>query len=387
MGRRGNNEGSVYKRKDGRWCAAITTGYSEDTGRAIRAYFYADTRAEVVAKRDDALQLVKAGTYVKPQKKTLGQWLDVWLKEYVAPSVRPKTWEGYDYIVRVHLRPTLGQMELRALQTNHVQHLLNEKKKSGLSARTVELICVTLKAALKQAQLEGLVTRNAADHVRKPKKERKKALRVLSSTEMDALVAEALKHRLAPLFITMLGTGLRIGEAIALEWKDIDLQKGALTVCQSVVRSRTPESARSISITQDPKSGSGKRTIPLTDDVIIALRQWRTRQAQERLKLGSLYRDSGRVYTSTVGTPLEPRNVARSLSRIASLARVEHVNPHALRHTYATRLLERGVHPKVVQELLGHRDITLTLNTYSHVMPEIKQAAAEALSGMFKLGK
>lgn len=387
MGRRGNNEGSVFKRKsDGRWCAVVTTGYSADTGKPIRAYYYGSSRAEAVALRDEALKDVKAGTYVKPVKQTVGEWLTTWLETYVAPSVRPKTWEGYESNIRVHLRPALGGIELRGLQTNHVQRMVNEKQKAGLSPRTIESMVNTLKAALKQAMIEGLVTRNVAEHARKPRKEQTD-IRVLSVEEMNALTTVAMEDRLGPLFIVMLGTGMRVGEILALEWKHIDLAKSNLSVVQSAVTAKTPNAKARQKLIQNPKTEKGKRQIPLPEDVATVLDQWRKIQAQEKLKLGPLYKNSGRVFTSTIGTPLIARNVARKLSQLAEKAGVEHVNPHALRHTFATRLLEAGVHPKVVQEMLGHKDITLTLNTYSHVMPNIKQAAAQALNQMLQLGK
>lgn len=386
LGRRGNNEGSVYKRKDGRWCAAVTTGYSPETGKPIRAYYYDTTRTGVVAKRDEALKTVKAGTYAKPTKLTAGEWLDIWLATYIAPSVRPRTWELYEGIIRGHLRPALGPIELRDLQTNQIQRLLNDKLALGLSARTCEIIYITLKAALTQAQTEGLVTRNVVDHVRKPKKAEKE-IRVLTVGEMDALVAVARSDRLGPLFITMLGTGLRMGEVLALEWQDVSLKEGVVTVSRSVVRTKTPSSSKRVSIIQSPKTASGRRTIPIPEDVVLVLKQWRLTQAQEKLKLGPVYNDSEQVFTSATGTPIRQRHAASRLSRLASQANIKHVNPHALRHTYATRLLEVGVHPKVVQELLGHKNITLTLNTYSHVMPETKKAAAKALDGMFRRDK
>jgi len=386
MSRRGNNEGSVFKRKDGRWCAIVTAGYSPETGKPIRAYYYGTTRAGVVAKRDEALNNVKLGTYVKPTKETVEAWLKTWLNTYIAPSVRPKTWEGYESIIRVHLVPALGQIDLRALQTSQVQRLLNDKRAGGLSSRTVELIHTTLKSALKQAQVEGLVTRNVVDHVRKPKKEEKE-IRVLTVAEMDQLLTVAMTDRLGPLVITMLGTGLRLGEILALEWSNVDLQDGLITVQHAVVHTKTPTTTNRQRLIQSPKTDSGKRTVPLPADVVSTLRQWRITQAEEKLKLGIMYTDSGRVFTSSVGTPLQQRNVARKMSQLAAKATIKHVNPHALRHTYATRLLEVNIHPKVVQELLGHSDITLTLNTYSHVMPEIKQAAAKALDAVLKLDR
>ena len=234
MGRRGNNEGSVFKRKDGRWCAVVTTGYSPTTGKPIRAYYYDTTRAGVIVKRDEALKDVKLGTYVRPTKEAVAVWLKTWLDAYIAPSVRPKTWEGYESIIRVHLVPAIGQIDLRSLQTKQVQRLLNDKLASGLSARTVELIHTTLKSALTQAQLEGLVTRNVADHVRKPKKETKE-IRVLTVAEMNKLITVAMADRLGPLVITILGSGLRIGEALALEWSHLNLQEGALNIQHAIV--------------------------------------------------------------------------------------------------------------------------------------------------------
>ena len=387
MGRRGNNEGSVYKRKDGRWCAAVTTGYAPDTGKPIRAYYYGDTRSEVVAKRDEALNQVKAGTYVKPTKQTVGEWLKTWLDTYVAPTVRPKTWEGHEYRIRYHLQPDLGPIELRSLQTNQVQKMLNHKIKDGLSARTTELILITLRMALKQALVEGLVTRDVSEHVKKPKSlvNQKKSIRVLTVAEMNAFVAEAMKDRWGWLFAVMLGTGLRMGEVVALEWKSVDLKGSKITVAQGAVQTKTPDSKKRVKLIQDPKTSAGVRTIPMTNDVAFAFKQWKKVQATEKLKLGETYVDSGRVFTTSIGTPLLQRNIARKLERIAGKANIEHVNPHALRHTFATRLLERGVHPKVVQELLGHKDVTLTLNTYSHVMPDIKQAAARSMDGMLNI--
>ncbi len=376
--RRSNNEGSLFKRKDGLWCAVVTTGYDPSTGKPNRDYYYSKDRSEVIEKRDEALKSVRDGIYVKPTKDTVGEWLDTWLQEYVAPSTRPKTWAGYESNVRVHLKPALGHIQLRALQTVHVQKMLNEKLAAGLSARTIELILVTLKSALKQALVENLITRNAAEHVKKPRKV-KKDIRVLTVDEMSRLMDAAKADRMGPVFITMLGTGLRISEVVALTWLDVDLTSGVLHVRRGAVRSRTPESSTSKMIVQDPKTRSGKRRIPMPENVVITLKQWKAVQAQEKLLLGTAYADSGRLFTTPTGTPLEARNAARKLEQLAKKAEIDHVNPHALRHTYATRLLEAGVHPKVVQELLGHSTITLTLDTYSHVMPEIKQAAAMAL--------
>jgi integrase len=294
-------------------------------------------------------------------------------------SDRGKTWEGHEYRIRVHLSPALGHLELRALQTNQIQRMMNEKIQSGLSPRTVELMLVTLKLALKQAVAEGFVSRNVADHAKRPKPGRKE-IRVLTVDEMNSLMAAARKDRIGILYFVMLGTGLRIGEALALTWKNVDLTKRQLTVAEGVVTSKMPDTNKRATLVQDPKTAQGVRDIPIPENLVPLLRKWRLRQIREHLLLGKAYQRSGRVFTSSLGTPLIQRNAARKLATLAEQCNIPHVNPHALRHTFATRLLEGGVHPKVVQELLGHADITLTLNTYSHVMPDIKHAAARAIN-------
>lgn len=196
-----------------------------------------------------------------------------------------------------------------------------------------------------------------------------------------------MDDRWGPIFVTMLGTSLRVGEVVALSWKNVSLAEDTVMVAQSSVSTTTAINTKRQTILQSPRTESGKRTIPLPENVVSVLKRWRIKQLREKLKLGKSYTNSGRAFTSTTGTPLEQRNVSRRLSQLASKANIPHVNPHALRHTYATRMLEAGVHPKVVQELMGHKDITLTLNTYSHVMPEIKQAAAQAINSTIPEGK
>lgn len=380
MGRRGNNEGSVIRRKDGRWQGAVTIGYGPD-GRRQRRYFYGRTRAEVVAAMEQVLTELRAGTYVAPTDITVGQWLDTWLRDYATPSIRPTTRASYEYIIRVHLRPALGQIRLRQLQAAQVQRLLNERLASGLSPRTVQIIHTVLHAALRQAAMEGIVSRNVCDYVRKPKVKRRE-MRVLSPDEMARLLDAAGHDRLGVAVVVMLGTGLRIGEMLALRWQDVDLEQGVIRVTRSASRVRTPDGGTTV-VVQEPKTASGRRSIPLPPPVLSALQHWRVQQAEERLLMGSAWQDTGLVFTTPLGTMLDQRNFARLLDKLAAEAGIARLNVHALRHTYATRLLEAGVPAKTAQELLGHSTVTLTLDIYSHVLPETKRAAANALAGVF----
>lgn len=386
MGRRGNNEGTIRRRPDGRWEGQISVGY-DSQGKRKRRSFYGRTRAEVVQAMEVALAEIRAGTYVAPSDLTVGQWLDTWLREYAAPSIRPATWRSYESNIRVHLKPALGSVRLRHLQAAQVQRLLNDKLAGGLSPRSVEIMYTILHAALKQAAREGLVSRNVADYAKKPRKQRRE-MRVLTNEEMGALLNAAATERLGICIEVLLGTGLRRGELVALRWQDVDLQSGVIHVTRTVNRVRLPDGSRRTTLSvQEPKTAAGRRSVPLPPSVLLALRQWRARQNEERLIMGDAWVDTGLVFTTPLGTMVDPDNLAHMLARVARRAGLSGVTAHTLRHTYATRLAENGVPAKIAQELMGHSTITLTLDIYTHVLPEQKRAVAGLLDGVLTNAK
>lgn len=183
-----------------------------------------------------------------------------------------------------------------------------------------------------------------------------------------------------------MATGLRVGELLALRWQDIDLDKNALNVRQSLGRIKTFDegsSAKSKLAFGEPKTKAGKRLIPLPHHVVSLLKQHKRNQAEEKLKLGSGFNKENLVFCSLSGTPIDPKNFDRKFKSILKRAGLEKINLHILRHTFATRMLELNEHPKVVQEILGHANISITLDTYSHVLPEIKHAAAQKIEHLF----
>lgn len=381
MSKHGNGEGTVVKRADGRWMASITIGFNED-GKQKRRAFYGKTRAEAFDKMTKALGDVLAGTYIDPNKVTVGQWLDTWLEQYIKPSLRLKTFQSYEGAVRLHIKPALGGTKMCLLQPSQVQAMVNDLVKSGLAASTAKLAQIVLHSALKQAVGNGLTQRNAADGTRKPKGTRR-PIRVLTMDEQRALLAVAAVDRLGPMIVTMLGTGVRLGEAVALRWQDVDMPKRTMRVEQSASRV-TLKGTKSKLTTQPPKTKAGRRTIPLPAIVIEALQHWRRTQAEEHLRIGGNWVDSGLVFTTGLGTMLEPRGVIRKVTALAKKAKIEHVNVHALRHTCATRLTEGGMPLNVVMEILGHSSIAITGNTYVHVLPDLKQRAAAALDAALR---
>lgn len=369
--RRGNREGSIYKRSDGRWCGAVTLGYNPKTGQAIRKYIYARTRQEVAEKLAKILPQVNAGL-VSPERYTLGSWLSTWLEVYKKPVLRPTTFERYECLIRRHIVPALGNTPLEKLRPELLQRFYLEKQKEGLSGRSIEFIHVVLHGALEQALRLGYVARNVCDCVSPPRKKTRE-IKVLTKEELERFLEVAKKHRLYPAFYLLATTGLRRGELLALRWSDVDLERGTITVNRSLTTLNRGF------IVQEPKTKSGKRTIPLLPEAVEILKEWRKKWLEEKLALGPDWPGTDLVFPSEVHTPIYPRNFLRTFRNICKEAHIKDLTIHGLRHSFASFLLASGENPKVVQELLGHASISLTLDTYSKVLPGLKEQAVMKL--------
>jgi integrase len=392
--KRGNGEGSISKRKDGRWCAVITNGNDPNTGKPKRVFFYGKTRQEVAEKLNQALHSIGQGTFVEPSRLTVGEWINTWLFEYKKQSLRPTTFQSYEYLTRVHVKPTIGHIILKDLRSEHLQRLYNEKAtqgrsdgKGGLSPKTVRHIHCVIHEALEQALKNNLVVRNVSKATTLPRQV-KKEMKVLTVDEQCKLLNVLGEERLRSAFILALASGVREGELLAIRWQDIDLKEGIINIRQSLKRVKVfdeNKNTKSELLFQEPKTKAGKRIIPLPASVITELKEHRNRQLQEKLKARLIYEDNDLVFCTEIGKPIDTNNLIRKFKALLKKAGMRDINFHALRHTYATRLLEANEHPKVVQEILGHSDISMTLNTYSHVMPEIKKAAAQKLDHLFQI--
>lgn len=376
--KRGNNEGTIYRRKDGTWCSQITIGRDPKAGKEKRVTFYGKTRQEAADKLNKALNDVKQGTFVEPTKLTVGEWLDTWLEDYKKLELRLTSWERYKGLSDNHIKPAIGSIVLKDLRPQHLQQLYNEKVKEGLAPATIRKIHNVIHAALNQALKNQLVVRNVSEATTLPSTG-KREVGSLTPEEMDYFLNVVAEDRLSAAFVCLLGTGLRRGELLALTWQDVDLAEGVIHVRRGLVR--TKEKGL---IFREPKTVKSRRSIPLPDDVVASLKAHKVRQNQEKLLLGLAYQDSGLVFCSEVGTPIEPRNFNRKFYQLREKAGIEGVNLHSLRHTYATRLLEAGESLKVVQELLGHSKIAMTADIYSHVSPELKREAVAKLNGTLR---
>jgi len=373
--RRGRGEGSIFKRGDGRYSAVVSDGYQN--GKRLRKAFYGATRGAVQEQLKKALREQQLGSPVATENQKVAAFLSAWLVGTAKPRLRPRTYSDYKHIVEKHLIPSFGSLTLHKLGPEHVQALFRAKTQEGLSARRVTVIRAVLHTALAQALQWGGVGRNVADLVKAPRRIRYQAA-VLDVKQAKALLKTASHHRLGPLFSVGLAVGLRLGEALGLQWQDIDLQKGLLTVRQTLQR------VDKKLVFGEPKSEKSRRSVPLPAMTVTTLKRHRIRQKQDRLKAGSAWKEQNLVFTSSIGTPLDDRNVRRAFKDLLTEAKLPKIRIHDLRHTCATLLLAQDVHPKVVQEILGHSQISLTLDTYSHVLPHVGREAAQQMNALLK---
>ena len=371
MTRRGSGEGTIRQRKDGRWEARVLV--TDPAGRRVRRSLLARTRAAVAAKLVEAQRAEAIGLPAVTSTSTVGEYLASWLGA-VELRVRPRTYESYELIVRVHLVPGLGALRLARLSPPQVQAFLNAKTAAGCSPRTVAYLRAVLRQALGQAERWGLVSRNVAKLVDPPRVPRRE-VHPFDPEEAAAFIAAIRGDRLEALYVTALGTGLRQGELLGLAWRDLDLDAGTLRVRQALQRNRSGL------VLVEPKSASSHRTVALPAIVVDGLRRHRVRQLEERLAAGGRWPDDPRdlVFLSTTGTPLEGVNVTRRFQALLAEAELPRQRFHDLRHACATLLLAQGVAPRVVMETLGHSQISLTMNTYSHVVPSMARHAADRM--------
>ena len=379
MARRGNGEGSIYRRNDGRWVGEMTI-----EGRK-RKFVYGKTRKEVQEKLQAALQEKQQGIVLEgTARQTLGQFMADWLENSQKQNVRPRTYERYEEIVRLHIDPVLGRQRLQKLSAQHVQAFYTKKLNEGLSASTVSVFHSVLHKALDAALKWGLVPRNVCDLVSPPHAEGFE-IQPLTVEQAHQLLAAARGHRLEALFTLALATGMRRGELLALKWQDINFSAGTLQVRRILTRVPTKMPGKGF-VEAEPKTQKSQRSVVIATFALEALKQHRIHQLETKLKAGPAWEDHDYVFCTSIGAHLIPSNdVLVQLKVLLKKAGLPHIRFHDLRHSAATLLLAEGVHPKVVQELLGHSSISMTMDVYSHVLPSMQQDAISRLNSA--LGK
>ncbi|HUZ85532.1 MAG TPA: tyrosine-type recombinase/integrase [Candidatus Baltobacterales bacterium] len=340
-----------------------------------KKFFTGPTREVVKERLQEAHRQAHAGQLVIGRDQLVSLYLERWLAEAVRHSVRPRTYENYDLCIR-RLMPHIGRVRLRSLTPEHIQHALGRLLDGGLAQRTVRQVHMVLRRALKQAVLWRMLSINPSDAVKPPRAERK---------EMHTLREEEVRHLLTVtggmrdhgLWVLLVTTGLRLGEALALRWSDIDFAEGRAIIGRAV------QHQLGVGLVfVEPKTARSRRTVPLPPETLRVLEDQRRANNDDRRKAGSRWLENDLVFPNPVGRPRNMTYRAISFHNALDRARLPRMRIHDLRHTAATHLLTKGVHPKVVQDLLGHSTIAITLDTYSHVMPALAKDASALMSSL-----
>jgi integrase len=382
--KRAAHEGSIYQRKsDKRWVGVIDLGC--ENGKRKRKPFYGETQGDVREKLRRALSDHSQNIPIAPERQLLGDFLKHWLEESVKRTVRALTFEQYAQHVRLYIEPCLGRIYLSKPSAQNVERFINELLDRGLNPRTVQITLFVIRRALSQALKRGLAARNVADLVDCPRAE-KKEIRPPTIEQAQSLLEAVIGVRMEAVFTVGLALGLRRGELLGLRWQDVDFEAGTISVKQALQRNggKLNDGQKSKLRFVAPKTSHGNRTIPMPDCVGAALRSHRARQAAERLAAGPDWQDFGLVFTSRKGTPVEPRRLDHEFKGALKRAGLpDTIRVHDARHFAASLLLAQGVNPRTVMEILGHSDISTTLNIYSHVFPEVMRQAANKIDAVF----
>ena len=361
--RRGNGEGSIYQRADGTWCATITVGY-DSAGKRRRRTIFGKSKQDVQDKLRGVANDVAHQRDIEPQRIKLGDYLDRWLKDAAKSRVRETTFANYERVVKNHIKPHLAGVALAKLTAFQIHGLYSCLAQAGKSAETIRLVHAVLHRALKQAVRWRLIPFNMAADVDRPKAA-KADISFLTAEQSEALLKAARGDRMEALYVLAVTSGMRLGELLGLQWSDVDLRGRAIMVQHSL------QELNGKLTLAEPKTARGRRRIDLPEMAIEALIRHKARLLKEGLA-GVAW-----VFPNLSGGPWRRSHLHfNEYKPLLKRAGLPDIRFHDLRHTSATLLLSQGVHPKVVQERLGHSQISVTLDTYSHVLPTMQLEAA-----------
>lgn len=366
--------GSVRSRGKNAWEITIDEGRDAKGKRIRKFYTVRGKKADAERRLTELLSAQDKGIPLDTGRLTVAQMLDRWYESYVIPHTRQKTSQGYQSIIRIHLEPYLGHIELTKLQPLHIQSMESDILSTGRAPKTVENVHRVISEALEHAMKWGLIWRNPANIVDPPKGEKYEPQ--LPTTDQALHIMELAKetpHYAA--FRLIAFTGCRRGECVGLRWRDLDFDRKVLSIVQSVQR------IDGIGLIIEPtKTHRSRRPIVLDEETLSILKEHRVRQLERRLQVGHKWEDNDLVFPNRIGRPLDATTLTRTFKRLAKSVGAYGARLHDLRHFHATLLLKEGVHPKIVQERLGHATISVTLDTYSHVTPGLQAEAAHAFA-------
>lgn len=377
--RRAKGEGNIRQRPNGTWEARFIVGIDPGTGKDIRKSVYAKTQKEVRQKMTAAIAALDNDDYKEPSKMTVGQWLDIWARDYLG-GVKPYTVVSYTQHIENHIKPAMGAVKLEALNAHTIQGFYNalgklQGKKPALSAKTIKNVHGVLHKALQQAVMNGYIKVNPTDACALPRIV-KKEMHPLDEAETKRFVAAIKGHYYEDVFLATLYTGMRQGEVLGLTWDRVDFKRGTITIDRQLQKDVGGGSSYSLVL---PKNSKG-RVITPPDDVMRLLQRQRRKQAEWRLKAGPAWSDRwGLVFTNEVGGPIMPHTLYHNFKHVVEALGFPEMRFHDLRHTYAVAAILAGVDIKTVQANLGHATAAFTLDVYGHVTEQMKRKGADKM--------
>ena len=370
--KRANGEGSVYFRaSDNKWVGSVTL----DDGK--RKVFYGKTKKEAREKMNKALYEQKQGMLIATPRQTVEQFLTQWLDGH-RTSIRSRTHERYEEYVRLHIVPIIGHIQLQKLTAQHIKALYSKKLDEGLSPTTVNSLHGVLHKALEDAVKWELVVKNVS-HIVDPPRRAHYEITALTMEQAQKLLETAKGHNMEALFMLALTTGMRRGEILALKWQDVSFIEKTIQVRRTFTR--TPGHRY---VEAETKTKRSRRNIVLPQIVVDLLLQHRVHQAEVKSEAGEHWQERDLVFCTSLGTPLNPNKVLERFKTLLKRAGLPDMRFHDLRHSAATILLTMRIHPKIVQELLGHNQISMTMDIYSHVLPTMQGDAMSQLNDALK---
>lgn len=387
--KRGQNEGSIKERKDGRFEVRVTAGYDFETGKSKRISYYAKTKSEAVKKLHEEEYRIHFQKQVDPTSTMLIDWLKLWLETYMRNTLKQSTYVSYKGYIENHLAPAFPTLKLKDFTTKLLQDFYNYKLTvESLSPKTISNLHRCLHKAMKQAVLEHYIDYNPCDAVNLPRNE-KPQIEIFTREEQQRLIYTSYNFRYGIFIRLTLATGIRLGELLGLRWEDIDYKKNMLTIKRTL--NRLPKvdyngigNSTEIVI-QTPKTKNSIRSIPLISNIANELQQWKNVQKNDAMTAGAAYQDSGFLVTNQFGGYVEPRTFKNFYNEILKASGLGHYTFHALRHTFATRAMEQGMDGKTLSILLGHYSVAFTLDTYTHVLDSQKQEEMKVMEEFFSI--
>ena len=386
----------ITQRPDGRYMARF-----QYKGEQYTLYHKTNVK-QLVKDMNNMKYELEHGLYASAKKVKVDDWYNAWMNEYKAHTVKKSTFDLYDTYYNIYIKNILGKKIIQDLKPIHIQKLYNDMAKRGLKENTIKKVNTIICSMLQQAVKNEMIFKNPCVSVDIPKTE-KTEKQILSAEQQDEFLqfirSSNRWKKYHTLFTVALGTGMRIGELLALNWSDIDYNEKTIEINKTLQYLYNKEKKKYEYVMQTPKTKTSKRIIPLLDSLAFLLKKHRKEQQELRISLGDKWQPLNKegfgnlVFTTEFGRPFDRNSINRAISSIVTEMNKKrekgnefpNFSPHCLRHTFATRCFENGIPPKVVQEFLGHTTIQMTMDLYTHVMKETKQDEIKKLDNVFKL--